>query len=856
MLELRANTAVDVLIGPFVDDTDGKTAETALTISQADVKLSKNGQALTQKNDDTAAAHDANGYYNCELDATDTNTEGTLVLVVSESGALPVRHEFAVLSEAAWDSKYLAKDDGFMDVNMKAISDDTTAADNCELMFDGTGYAGGTTKLAVSATNGSGEALATATAVAALPTAATIGTPVALDGGTASLAGMLAKLADDNGGADFDAALDSLRAQRRPMRTSVSVNVAQLRERLETGARVVFCDRSFFNDSGFNVRTGFLRQLKRPNAGMAVSAAAGAAPNREAWYANFFAPTNCTNSTKNPNEASGLADLTNGFVNQTRYEWVWTENGAAPENIYIGRIDPAASGTNGCTGWHDISWMDNGDVKARLFYIRSANGITVDVIGWGTATVSPSPTVVDTSTGNNAVGQLCWVDIPLTISNPAAAFGINLRTRAGAEPTAGKGLVFAGVRVWSPTQTAYAVETANMAWGGSTVVDALNTAYMSDANMALYARANQIDTVVIWYVDDAVAATYAANHVLLAQRWTTAINAARAIDPTIRPPVVCFIPTPENSTAATATYPAALKAAALANGYSCVDLFSLMQRKHGPVASWSATYTSDGLHPLIPTGQDEYAKLVCDEVFESVAVPTLDVAVDTLPTAAENGAATWNALTANHIATGSFGKLVGTTWAAVFSGITSLANWLRALTRSSTPDATALTEINDSGGTYAVATDSLQAGGTTRAAIAAKTGSIGVGRVPLVSPVGAEGDITVLLHGRYRSAAGAANTISTEVSSANAPSSVTNGATATLRVVDTTDDTLVVDDVPVTVSGVGGGTITYTVSDLDLENFAELEADETGRFRFSVLNDADHAPLWFGKFLIRPGPPR
>ena len=37
-----------------------------------------------------------------------------------------------------------------------------------------------------------------------------IGTPVALDGGTASLAGMLTKMADDNGGADFNAGTDSL----------------------------------------------------------------------------------------------------------------------------------------------------------------------------------------------------------------------------------------------------------------------------------------------------------------------------------------------------------------------------------------------------------------------------------------------------------------------------------------------------------------------------------------------------------------------------------------------------------------------------------------------------------------------
>ncbi len=122
MLFLQANTAVDVLIGPFIDDTDGKTAETALTLSQADIKISKNGQALTQKNDTTAAAHDANGYYNCELDATDTDTEGTLVLIVHETGALPVRHEFMVLSQAAYASLFSAKDAGVMDVDVDRIN--------------------------------------------------------------------------------------------------------------------------------------------------------------------------------------------------------------------------------------------------------------------------------------------------------------------------------------------------------------------------------------------------------------------------------------------------------------------------------------------------------------------------------------------------------------------------------------------------------------------------------------------------------------------------------------------------------------------------------------------------------------
>lgn len=133
---LRANTAVDVLLGPFLDDSDGNTAETGLTISQADVRLSKNGQNMAQKNDANACTHDEIGYYNCPLDTTDTNTEGQLVISVHESGALAVRMDFQVLAEAAWDSLNAAKDSGFMDVNVKAVSEDEAAADNLELITE------------------------------------------------------------------------------------------------------------------------------------------------------------------------------------------------------------------------------------------------------------------------------------------------------------------------------------------------------------------------------------------------------------------------------------------------------------------------------------------------------------------------------------------------------------------------------------------------------------------------------------------------------------------------------------------------------------------------------------------------
>lgn len=100
---LRQSTAVDILIGPFVDEDDGKTLEESLTISQGDVMLSKNGQSLAQKNDNTACAFDDFGCYNCELDATDTNTLGELTVIVFEDGALPFRRDFQVIPAAQYD---------------------------------------------------------------------------------------------------------------------------------------------------------------------------------------------------------------------------------------------------------------------------------------------------------------------------------------------------------------------------------------------------------------------------------------------------------------------------------------------------------------------------------------------------------------------------------------------------------------------------------------------------------------------------------------------------------------------------------------------------------------------------------
>ena len=105
---LKQSTAVDILLGPFLDETNGKDAETGLTIEDEHVLLSKNGQGLTAKTDANDAGHDTGGYHNCPLGTTDTNTVGQLTITCHMSGALPVRLDYQIIEEAAYDAMYKA----------------------------------------------------------------------------------------------------------------------------------------------------------------------------------------------------------------------------------------------------------------------------------------------------------------------------------------------------------------------------------------------------------------------------------------------------------------------------------------------------------------------------------------------------------------------------------------------------------------------------------------------------------------------------------------------------------------------------------------------------------------------------
>ena len=122
---LKQSTAATIKLGPFVDDTDGKTAETALTIGQADIRLSKNGGDIAQSNNTAGATHDELGYYDIPLNTTDTDTLGRLRVLVSKAGALPVWQDFLIVTANVFDTLCST---GSLNVNAASLSTDAITA--------------------------------------------------------------------------------------------------------------------------------------------------------------------------------------------------------------------------------------------------------------------------------------------------------------------------------------------------------------------------------------------------------------------------------------------------------------------------------------------------------------------------------------------------------------------------------------------------------------------------------------------------------------------------------------------------------------------------------------------------------
>lgn len=124
-LWLKQSTATTIVLGPFLSDADGKTLQTALTIAQADVRLTKNAGSYAQKSDATSATHMENGYYSVPLNTTDTGTLGVLKVSVYKSGSLVVWENYHVVPANVWDSMFGAS---YLSVNMTQCGGGTVAS--------------------------------------------------------------------------------------------------------------------------------------------------------------------------------------------------------------------------------------------------------------------------------------------------------------------------------------------------------------------------------------------------------------------------------------------------------------------------------------------------------------------------------------------------------------------------------------------------------------------------------------------------------------------------------------------------------------------------------------------------------
>lgn len=113
-IALRQSTASqEIPLGYFLDSTDGNSEETALTIANTDIKLWKAGATTLANKNSGGATHISNGIYYAVLDATDTDTVGSLVVFCHVSGALAVRVQCQVYEEAVYDALFAAAAPGY-----------------------------------------------------------------------------------------------------------------------------------------------------------------------------------------------------------------------------------------------------------------------------------------------------------------------------------------------------------------------------------------------------------------------------------------------------------------------------------------------------------------------------------------------------------------------------------------------------------------------------------------------------------------------------------------------------------------------------------------------------------------------
>jgi len=120
-IKLKQSTASqEITLGVFVDETDGFTAETGLTIANTDIKLWKMGATTLASKNLGGATHISGGIYYATLDDTDTNTLGAMIIYCHVAGARPVVLVCEVLTANVYDSLIPGTDT--LDVNVTTLA--------------------------------------------------------------------------------------------------------------------------------------------------------------------------------------------------------------------------------------------------------------------------------------------------------------------------------------------------------------------------------------------------------------------------------------------------------------------------------------------------------------------------------------------------------------------------------------------------------------------------------------------------------------------------------------------------------------------------------------------------------------
>lgn len=106
MIFLKQSTGVTVLIGPFVKRHTGGSEPYKTYASASAVSIVKTASSLKMqlRSCTDAISHVSRGFYNCQLNATDTNTAGWLQLCSATSYCLPIWHQYTVVPQKIYDT--------------------------------------------------------------------------------------------------------------------------------------------------------------------------------------------------------------------------------------------------------------------------------------------------------------------------------------------------------------------------------------------------------------------------------------------------------------------------------------------------------------------------------------------------------------------------------------------------------------------------------------------------------------------------------------------------------------------------------------------------------------------------------